>query len=211
MNIIYSGGWNKYSEKSVKESLVYSFADVIKIMIKKGKKVGFVTLAKPDGRYDGLLQSIYDNPEIINSKTIAPDWQEYDGLIILGGDAKLLQDALNERKFSLPKLKNSLLIIGDSAGAYILSTYFYHSPPGEKRGFEIEFLRGFNPEAKVITIAHTNNPVYCNDTLITKVEAFAREHDLQVLKLTENEQMLNHNGEFIPVEKNKLLKNIIQK
>ena len=190
MQIIYSGGWNNKLEESIKKSFLYTYEESIKQMIKKGNKVAFIALAKSDGHYDKLINSIYKNAEIIDSSTNEIEWNSYDGIFIPGGDSKRLKTLLVEKQFSFNKLKHSSIILGDSAGAYMFSTYFYKSPKGEKRGIEIEFLEGFNPTANVITIAHTNNPMYCNNTLIEKVEKFAKKRGLHVLKLAENEQKI---------------------
>jgi len=204
MDIIYSGGWNNSLPESIQNSFVYTYADYIKEMVSSGKKAVFITLAKPDGYYDKLLKSACGEIEIINSKTPSPNWSLYDGLFIPGGNPAVLKKSLKNKGFQLNKLKKTALVLGDSAGSYILSSFFYSSPPGEKRGKKIKFLKGFNPQAKVITIAHTNNPFYCNQTLISKVEDFARKKGLYVLKLAENEQKVLFNGKFIKVNLDQL-------
>jgi hypothetical protein len=80
------------------------------------------------------------------------------------------------------------LLLGDSAGAYVLSSYFYDSPADENRGKIIKFYKGFVPRLKIITVAHTNNRVYTNPSLLEKVKNFAAKKDLKILTLKENRE-----------------------
>jgi len=205
MKIIYGGGWDKNSKASIENSFVYTYCSVIKNAIKKGNKIAFVTLAKPDGYYLELLRPLYgDRIEIIDSTNQNIDWSIYDGIFILGGKAVDLLSGLVNKKFSLERLKNNVVILGDSAGAYVLSAYFYDSPPGELRGKQIQMVKGLNIQSKLITIAHNNNPVYCNELLINKVKDFAKAKNIKVLVLNENEQKIVDNGQFVEVDKNSL-------
>lgn len=200
MHIIYSGGYNKHSQESINGSFIYTYKPYIQKMVSKGKKVGFVTLAKPDGYYDELLTPVYGGTvEIINSTNVANvKWSDFNGLFLMGGSTIRLLNGLKSSHFFLDSLKKDVVIHGDSAGAYILSSFFYI---GEYKGQRVEFFEGFNPQAKVITIAHTNNPDYCNDDLILKVNDFALKKGIHVLKLAENEQKIFMNGKFVDVDK----------
>ena len=115
-----------------------------------------------------------------------------------------LYEGLKKTNFSLNKLKKNVVILGDSAGAYVLSSYFYSLAPGKTRDNQIKFFPGFNPDAKVITVAHKNNPVYCNEILIANVNKFAKSKNVRVLMLNENEQKLLRGDQFIEFDKNKL-------
>ncbi|MFO0703689.1 MAG: hypothetical protein U0525_03120 [Patescibacteria group bacterium] len=190
MKFILSGGWNNKSEDSIKKCFLYTYKDQILQDFENGKKIAFVNLAKPAKYYDALIYSIYeDKIEIIEDDIKSVEWSEYDGLYFLGGTAMTLKNNLLSLGFSLDNIKPTAKILGDSAGAYAMSSYFYDSPPGEKRGVEINFIAGFNNIYNVITIAHKNNPFYCNDILITKVNTFAKENNLRVIMLNENEQV----------------------
>lgn len=204
MKIIYSGGWNNESQQSIKNSFIFTYADVIQKMSTAGRKIAFVTLAKPDGYYDALLMSVYNDIEIINTQSPHPEWSTYDGLFIPGGDTEILKTRLLDLKFSLTVLKDTALLLGDSAGGKVLTSYFFKSPRGEKRGEEINFIEGLNPEAEFIVVPHTNNPDYCNEILISNVEAFAKKIGIRVLKLAENEQKLYHDRQFLDIDKNQL-------
>ncbi|HLL60212.1 MAG TPA: hypothetical protein VK338_00700 [Candidatus Nitrosocosmicus sp.] len=207
MKIIYSGGWNNDLDDSIKNSFIFTYSDTIHNAINSGKKICFVTLAKPDGYYNHLILPLYQNIDIIDSTKTSVDWSSYDGIFIPGGNSMYLKNGLLKINFQLSKLKEDVVILGDSAGSYILSSYFYQSPKGELRGIDIEFHEGFNLEAKVITIAHKNNPVYSPDILVQNVNVFAQEKGLTVLALNENEQKELSNGQFIEVNKETIFKN----
>lgn len=201
MKIIYSGGWDKTSPESIKASFMYTYREIIAKAVQNGKKIAMVTLAKKDGSYDSLIQPLYSGlVDVIDTKSTHVDWGRYDGIFIPGGSGALLKDGLMKAGFSMEVLKKDAVVLGDSAGAYILSTYFYQTPPGEKRGVDLEILEGFNPGANMITIAHKNNPVYCNALLMKKIKAFAKELGLKLLILNENEQRLLQRGRFVKVD-----------
>lgn len=186
MKITLRGG---YSNENVKNSFWYEYSDLIKKYLESGKRVAVITLAKPDGHYNKYINELSKEVEVIDSKNLNVKWNDFDAIFIPGGDSLNLLNNLKKGDFSLKELKKNALVLGDSAGAYILSSYFYHSPPGEERGKVISFYRGFNLIAKVITVAHTNNPVYTNEMLLEKVNKFAKEHNLKVLMLEENQEI----------------------
>lgn len=203
--IIYSGGWNKLSDTSVKASFMYTYHSVIKKAVSAGKKIAMVTLAKPDGYYNFLIDPLYrEIVDVIDFTKTTVNWSGYDGIFMPGGNSAPLKEGLLKTGFNLNNLKQNVVVLGDSAGAYVLSSHFYQSPPGDLRGVKIEFLEGLNKQASLITIAHTNNPVYCNETLIKKVEAFAQQNKIKILQLRENEQKTFINGEFTNVDMDSL-------
>lgn len=201
MKIIHSGGYNNKDEASIRSSFIHTYRPAIVRAARDGKRVGFVTLAKPDGYFDPLIRPLYGaEVDVIDSKR-APTvkWETYDGLFLFGGDSVPLVEGLRRGGFALDLLKRDAVVLGDSAGSYALSSYFYKSPRGALRGVEVSFHAGLNPGARMITVAHTNNPVFCNDLLVAKVNAFAREKGLHVLALAENEQKTLTGGEYVPV------------
>jgi hypothetical protein len=207
MKIIYSGGWNNKMDSSIQASFMYSYNDTIKSAVSNGKKIAMVTLAKEDGYYDYLITPLYEEfVDIIDSKSQNVKWDMYDGIFIPGGKSSVLKPGLLKAHFSLDRLKKDVVLLGDSAGAHVLSSYFYISPTGELRGIQISFEEGFDKNVKLIQIAHKNNPHFCNDILISKVNSFAQEKGLRVLILNENEQRMLENGEFVEVDKTKLFK-----
>lgn len=187
MKIVLRGGFSDMTDTR-SSSFWYKYKKRVEGWINEGKSVAVVTLAKPDGYYQEQLDMWPNDVNEINSKTLKVKWDKFDVIILAGGYPKALLDALKKRKFSLDKLKKSVFILGDSAGAYILSSYFYDTPPGEDRGKTIEFLKGFNLKGKIITVAHANNPKYTNSLLLKKVQKFAKEKGLKVLMLEENEE-----------------------
>lgn len=205
MKIIYSGGWDKTSQESIQNSFMYQYDKIINEAAASGKKIAIVTLAKPDGSYDAMIRLLFGNVvDIIDYKRRAPEWQIYDGIFILGGNAEMLKNGMVKAGFDMELLKPNAVVLGDSAGAYVLSTYFYQSPPGQLRGVDIDFIEGFNPEANLMVVAHKNNPDYCTPVLLKKVRLFTRELGLKLLILAENEQKMLKGGRFVEVDKSKL-------
>lgn len=204
MKIIYSGGWNNENQESIHQCFLYSYQNGILKMRQNGKKVALVTLAKPDGYYDDVIRSLYGDIEIINTASPNPDWSSYDGIFIPGGDTIVLKNRLQEFNFSLGALKDSVMLLGDSAGAKILAPFFFLSPKGERRGIDIEFIEGLHPQAGCIVIPHANNPLHCNDILLSKIEAYAHSKGIGVLTLNENEQKLFQGEAFVDVDINDL-------
>ncbi|HSW79076.1 MAG TPA: Type 1 glutamine amidotransferase-like domain-containing protein [Candidatus Babeliales bacterium] len=185
MKIIYSGGYQKENDNSNKNSWWYRHENNIRVLDRAGKKVAVVTLAKADDHYQKYLDMLPGSVEIINNSVPEVDWGEYDAIYIAGGDTDILKNKLNSRGFSMDKLKNQVILLGDSAGAYVLSSFFYTDIDGAP-GTDVEFHEAFNAEAKNICIAHSDNPYYVNDALIKKVRSFAKENDLSVVLLKEN-------------------------
>ena len=205
MKIIYSGGWNNKSGESIQLAFMYAYQATIRDAISKGKKIAMVTLAKENGFYDFLINPLYGKSvEVIDTTSQSIKWNTYDGIFLAGGSTSVLKKRLLEKDFSLSNLKKEVVLLGDSAGAYVLGSYFFISPSGEQRGIEVTFAEGFNPPAKLIVVAHKNNPIYCNEVLISKVRAFAQEKGIQVLILNENEQKILENNTFSEVDKNTL-------
>jgi hypothetical protein len=184
MKIIYSGGYQKDLETSYKNSWWYRHTDILNSDI----SVAVVTFAKPDGSYDRHLKQ-FSKIEVIDRKVSSVDWAKYKALFIAGGPTDALKDEIIKRDFSLDKLSPDATILGDSAGAYIMCSYFFTDSDGDP-GKQVEFHEGFNPAAKNICIAHADNPYYTNDLLISRVKDFANERGLEVFELKENEEMI---------------------
>ncbi|MFC1780540.1 Type 1 glutamine amidotransferase-like domain-containing protein [Patescibacteria group bacterium] len=201
MKIIYRGGYNKLDPKSVKNSTLYVYQKAILNFINKKKNVAIVTLAKPDDFYDEMIRELnLDRVEVINYKSDNVDWSKYDLIIILGGNTHELYDKLVSQNFDIKLLKEDVIIIGDSAGAYVLGTSVLIQDPDS----DLQAIPGFCPESNLFVIAHCNNPKYCNDNILTFIENSAKKQNIEVLKLNENEEkLLDENGKLNPTDKNR--------
>lgn len=182
MKIIYSGGYQRDLESSYKNSWWYRHADILSSDITKAA----VTLAKPDGSYDQHLKN-FPKVDVIDTKVNSVDWEKYKTIFIAGGPTDRLKEEMIKRDFAISKLHPDATILGDSAGAYIMCSYFFTDSDGDP-GRNVKFYEGFNPGAKNICIAHADNPYYTNDLLIQQVKDFAAEHELEVFSLKENEE-----------------------
>jgi peptidase E len=182
MKIIYSGGYQRNLETSYKNSWWYRYADILNSDV----SVAVVTLAKPDGSYNQHLKQ-FSKVEVIDRKSSIVDWSKYKAIFIAGGPTDTLKEEMVKRDFALSKLDPDAIVLGDSAGAYIMCSYFFTDSDGDP-GKQVNFYEGFNPESKNIYIAHSDNPYYTNDLLIQLVKDFATEHGLEVFSLKENEE-----------------------
>lgn len=113
-------------------------------------------------------------------------WEEYDLILIPGGDNLQLRDYFIKNNFKVSELKKDVIVIGDSAGAYTMSAYYSKSHKAED-GFSAS--EAFFPESKLITLAHVDNSRYVPEKLIDKLKEFAEEKGLEVLLLKENEEI----------------------
>jgi len=135
MKIVYSGGWNHKSKENVCQSVLIRYYEVFKKAFYNEKRIALVTLGKEDGFFDDVILPDYSNiADIIDRNNKNIFWDSYDMIIILGGITKELYDYFVILQFSLKKLKNNCIVIGDSAGSHVLSSYFFQSPPGPLRG-----------------------------------------------------------------------------
>ena len=187
MKLLFRGGLNKLDPDGWKKSYFYEYSEIVKKLIVKGRKICFVTMAKPDHYFDKyIIPQFGETVDTIGNGTKNVDWNKYDLIFLCGGDTIPLKEGLLKKKFSTDILKKYAVVLGDSAGAMLMTPYFYDSPDRKS----INFIKGIYPDTKTIVIVHTNNPNYCNEFLIDKVESFAKEKGLYVLKLKENETKL---------------------
>ena len=205
MKLLFRGGLNKREPDGYKKSYFYEYSEAIKRLITKGLRVCFVTLAKPDHFYDEhILPQFMKTVDIIENETENIDWSIYSLIFLCGGNTIPLKEGLLRKKFSFKVLKKNAVVLGDSAGAMLMAPYFYET---EDR-ITIDFIEGIYPDTETIVIVHVNNPKYCNEGLVKKVEDYAKEEGLNVLKLEENETKLfdEQNREFIDFEFDELFK-----
>lgn len=179
---IYRGGYNPKDGNSVRSAYFYEYALTIKRILAEGKKVAFVTLAREDGYYDVRIKELFGElPTIIGRVSPPPAWNTYDLVVICGGDKKQLKTFLLEKKFSLSALHEDAVVLGDSAGAYMLSAYYYDDG---------KFEEGFYPESRLVVIAHANDPLHATPEKIEAVTTFASTHNLEMIFLKENESKI---------------------
>lgn len=151
-------------------------------------KVAIVTAAKENKHhFDELMADSgidMDAATVLNTGD-NPDWSDYEVIIMTGGSTQRLHDWLAETGFSLDKLDNCELLIGESAGAYVLGAKVIaeYTPDGK----ELVFIDGFNPKSRVLVAAHVNNPYYHRDGLTLRLEKYCTENDLKLVLLEENE------------------------
>ncbi|MFA5932834.1 MAG: Type 1 glutamine amidotransferase-like domain-containing protein [Microgenomates group bacterium] len=210
MKIVYRGGYNKHSEESTKNSLIFEYADIVKELLSKGKKVVYVTLAKPDGFYDEYFYPLLPKTiQVVDSKNLDNvNWSDFDVIFLLGGLTIQLDECLRRSKFSLESLKEDVVLVGDSAGAYVLSKYYFEDH--DDVNVILEFRKGFCPQSRVITVAHVNNPHYVTPKILEEVHVFAKEKGIRVLELIENEsKLLDSEGNFVDFDINQLFEKII--
>ncbi len=186
MKITYRGGYDKHDPLSLKNFLLASHASHVQKEINAGKQIAVVTYAKDDGYYDESIKSHFgERLAIINHSSFDPQWGDYDLLYILGGDQLRLHKALIKTSFSLSCLKSDVQLIGDSAGAMVLSAFYYKIDDAG----EVHFHEGLYPESKHIVIVHADNPNYSPKYLFTQVKEFASGHRLDVVVLNENQEI----------------------
>jgi len=206
LRIIYRGGYNKYNEESIKKSVVFDYKDIVKNLIKKDLKIAFVTLAKPDGYYEEMLSPFVSKHVDVIDSTFKGKilWPRYSLIFLLGGNQEMLKKGLVEGNFDVSELSSKNVIVGDSAGAFVMGSYMYINK-GKYPGENVIFEEGFYPNSNVIVIAHGNNQNYVSEKLVKKVEKFAQRKGIKVLKLNENEEkLLNEEGKFVSFLKEKL-------
>ena len=186
MQVTYKGGYNKLDPQHAKEFILASHAVVVREHINAGRHIGVVTYAKDDGYYDGRIRSFFgEKARIINHASLDPQWGDYDLLYLLGENQLRLHKALLYHSFSLSYLKSDVWLVGDSAGAMVLSAFYYDI---DDTG-DIHFHEGLYPDSKRIVIVHADNPSYAPEHLFLNVEKFASGHNLEVIKLNENQEV----------------------
>lgn len=186
MKITYRGGYDKTSQESIDQSTLVAYSKKVQYLVRKGGKIAVVTFAKDDGYYDEMIRENFGSEvDIINHSSLAPNWNSYNEIYLLGGETIRLKEALLKSAFSPSSLKANVHLIGDSAGAMVLSAHFYDIATDGS----IEFYDGLCPQSNHITIVHANNPRYSPKNLFTKIESFAQDHNIKVIQLNENEEL----------------------
>jgi hypothetical protein len=189
MKIIFRGGYNSSNYESLQNSLLLERGFELSRELEKGKRVVVVTAAKPDGAYDCMINPLTSRGgiEVNQSFQADIDWSEFDWVVVMGGDCDSLLAKLREMDFSFDKLKETAVYIGDSAGAKIQTAFYYNY---DKENQEVIFHEGIHPERRRISIVHADNPWFVDEFSRNKVKEFAKENNLKIFKIDENQEII---------------------
>lgn len=184
--IVLRGGYNKHSEKSRRASVLYAHADKINDCLQKGGNVVVVTCAKPDGYFgEMILDAVHRDLKTIGRRTRNAEWGKYDLVFLMGGSNYPLLRHLRRLGFDTDMLKEDCLLIGDSAGAMVLSAWVIVDET--QKG--LKFERGLNDEWEFIVVPHTDNPAYVTPDRLKEIREFARGKGCGVVEIKENEEV----------------------
>ncbi len=185
MKCIFDGGYNKTDPNSVSNSIFVRYGDFLLEELKKGKKLLIATNAKPVGHYSERIEPFFrEGADMIDKNTNEVDWGKYDTILVLGGNNQTCVNELTRLDFNVNKLKKDVLYIGCSVGTMIMSPYLCDYDQEKK---EVNFLKGFLPSNNEIYLVHANNPWYVDDFHRNSIEKFAKENNLVVVPINENE------------------------
>lgn len=196
MKIIYVGG---YSDINRKKSHFYEYCQPVKHLMDKGRNVVFVNFAQTPGYFNQRLIELYDIlPNIIDTnRKEKVDWGVYDLLYISGGNTKDLKQSLVKYGFDLNKLKESVIVICDSAGANVMSKYYLGKSIGNGGSLEYVLTEGLNPASNLLTVCHVDNPQKAPLGKIERAKVESVKTGARLLLLKENEsRMTVDNGDI---------------
>jgi hypothetical protein len=209
MKIIYSGGYDKYSTASIADSIFYRYSTLVNKLSEEGKKVVSINFAKPDSYYDSRLEELYQEKilSIDNRNKQSIKWSEYDFIFIPGGDQNILKKQLLNTGFSFDLLKDDVIIVGDSAGAYVLAAYYPDFGEDLKsRESKDQAGKGLHPQSNLLVLAHVDNQRYIPEMTLERSRSLAQKLEVKFLPLKENEEkMLTDRGKLIDFKINSLL------
>lgn len=189
MKIIFRGGFNIINYDSLRNNILFEHGNNLCRELEIGKKVLIITAAKPDGEYSRMIRPLTARGaiEINQSFTGSIDWSYYDWVIVMGGDNTPLLDKMKTLDFSLEKMKDSAVYIGDSAGCMIQSAFYYEY---DKQNKDITFHKGLLPNVRKIFIVHADNSYYVDDFVRDEVKAFAEKENLDIIEINENQDFV---------------------
>ncbi len=87
-----------------------------------------------------------------------------------------------------------MIIIGDSAGAYVLSKYYFSNNVKDDVSKEYFLVDGLNPKSNLFTVAHVDNEYHTPIQKMDKAKRVSKEIGVELLLLKENESVLYENG-----------------
>lgn len=186
MRLILDGGWVKGNIESESNNVIVRFRDFILSSLKDGKKVLIITNAKPVGYYNEKIKNFTDKgADFIDRDTKDKvEWYQYDVILALGGTTLVFFSELKRLNFNVDFLKQDMFYIGSSAGAMVMSSYFYDY---DKTQYTVSFLDGFISNNKEIYLVHNNNDYYVDSFLRERTKDFASQNGLIVVPINENE------------------------
>lgn len=182
MKIIYVGG---YTDKN--NSHFIDYKNFVQEFINDRKQVLFVALGKDPGYFTSRIKDLYPNTpyilDISSPKEIV--WGSYDLIYIIGGNTQQLTQNLSNFGFDLEKLKKGVVLLGDSAGANVLSKYYIGK---DSNGYTLE--QGLNPQSNILVLCHCDNPEKTPQNKIEIAKKYAESKEARLVLLNENESVI---------------------
>lgn len=104
----------------------------------------------------------------------------------MGGDTDELHKWLKATRFSIDKLDNCELLVGDSAGAYVLGRHVLvdYEPDGSLVEIRDD---GFVQDENILVFGHVNNPRYHQKGLRDRLDQYAQDVQAKTIALEENQ------------------------
>lgn len=200
MKIIYKGGHNKYKTDHLLNDIFFKYSSHIKFEAMQNKKVAVIAYAKAQNFYTLIVNATFSNENIFlfdNPKKDEIKWHDFDYFIIPGGDTVRLKKYMDEKGFSIDKLKKDVTLIGNSAGAMVLGHSYYvdladiDMELSDKKytvGEKVTFEPGYIESSNLIIGSHIDNPVYFSESLDNQISEYAKKNKLNYIRLKENEE-----------------------
>lgn len=196
MRLIRSGGVNSTLSKDNPNYSKHGFGNYFMLQIKpkldelirQGKTIAICVAAMPDKHhYDQRLTELgftIGDLTILGREDKA-GWDLYDAVLLLGGETRELYAWLQKNHFNLATLSRCVILAGDSAGAYVLSskTLIDYAPDGQFT----EIVDGFLPDIHQLVAAHVNNLYYHKPSLTKVLDTWCKSNSIEYVGLQENE------------------------
>ncbi len=196
MKIIHSGGVNGSILNDNPQYSIYGFGNYFMLqirneledLIREHKTIAVCVAAKSNkNHYDQRFIDMGFNLQefIFIGRDDKPKWEQFDAILILGGETRELHAWLTESKFNIARLKRCKLIAGDSAGAYVLGKHTLIDYEADGSRFKI--IDGFIPELNILIAAHVNNDHYHKGGLDAVLREWCKNNKVEYVSLEENE------------------------
>lgn len=181
MKVIYIGG---YTDKN--NSHFINYKSFVQEFINDSKQVIFVALGQEPGYFASRIKDLYPNtPYILDSNYRKEmDWSSYDLIYMIGGNTQQLKQGLLNFGFDLEKIKKDVVLLGDSAGANVLSKYYIGT---SSIGYTMEL--GLNPQSNILVLCHCDNPEKTPQNKIEIAKKYAEATNARLVLLNENESI----------------------
>lgn len=196
MKLIRSGGTNSSLTKDQPEYYTHGYGNSVMVQIKptldalieEGGEIAICVAAKPDKHhYDQrLLDAGFRLEElVILGREDGAAWSQYSAVIMLGGETRALYSWLIRTQFSIESLTQCSILVGDSAGAYVLSGKFLMDYTPDGKSFEIH--DGFIPSLNQLIASHANNTYYHQADAREAFSKWCKDNGCEFIPLEENE------------------------